>query len=60
MTTQGTMHFAAYYPISANIILSDDNDSRIRCDHNARNSKTPIITISNDLQNPMAWGGGGV
>ena len=23
MTTQGTMHFAAYYPISANIILSD-------------------------------------
>ena len=27
------MHFAAYDPISANVILSDENDSRIQCDH---------------------------
>ena len=44
------MHFAAYDPISANIILSDENDSRIQCDHYASNCKTPIMTISNELR----------
>lgn len=29
------------------IILSDDNNSRIRCDHYPRNSKTPTVILRN-------------